>query len=76
MYMMSILYTAAGNWFTLFKVLTFNVTMLTVFLHLSNFVLSLSSVADFFNNEARVPTSAEYASFLLVQRAMWFAHMV
>ena len=53
MYMMFILCLAAdavpsGNWFTVFKVLTLNVAKLTMFLHLNNFGLGLSSVADFF----------------------------
>ena len=43
----------SGNWFIVFKVLTLNVAMLTVFLYLSNFGLGLSSVADFSNPGAR-----------------------
>ena len=43
---------SSGNWFTQVKVLTLNVIMWMVFLHLNNFVLDLiwSSVADFFNS--------------------------
>ena len=60
MHTMSMLSSAADvvssfNWPILFKVLTLNVAMLTVFA----LDLSLSSVADFLNTGARVPTSAE-----------------
>ena len=50
----------SGNWFTQFKVLTLNVAMLTMFLHLNNFGLGLTSIADFSNPKARAPTSAEH----------------
>ena len=63
-----------SNWFTLFIVLTLNITMCAVFLCLSNFGLdlSLSSIADFLNPEARVPTSAERAPCLPVRKVIWF----
>ena len=48
----------------LFKVLTLNVTICIVYLHFCNFCLS--SVADFSNTEARVPSSAGCARFWLV----------
>ena len=35
------------NWFTVFKVLTSNVSMLTMLLHLSNFGLGFGTVGDF-----------------------------
>ena len=80
MHMLSILCSAADtvssvNWFTVFKVLMLNATML-MFLYLSNFGLSLSSVADFSNIGARVLTSAECTPCLPTQRAMQFGHTV
>ena len=59
-----------------FKVLTLNVAICNVLLHLSKFCLclSLSSVADFSNTGARAPTLVERAPFLLPRRAMWFGH--
>ena len=49
------------NWPIIFKVLTLNVAIWTLFLHLSNFWfhMSLSSVADFSDPGAKVPTSEE-----------------
>ena len=47
----------------LFKVLTLNVAVGIVCLHFSSFCLSLSSVADFSNTEARAPTSSERTPF-------------
>ena len=52
----------------LFKVLTLNITICTVLLHLSNFFFffldfTLSSVAGFSNTGARAPASAEHTSF-------------
>ena len=79
MHMMFILCPAAdavrsGNWFTLFKVLKLNVTLWTVFLHLSNFGfgLSLGSVADFSNTRTRALISVEPALCLLTRRAIQF----
>ena len=46
-----------------FKVLMLNVTICNVLLHLSNFCLCLSSIADFSNTGVRAPTSAESALF-------------
>ena len=37
--------TQVRNWFIVFKVLTLDVAMLTMFFHLSNFDLGLISVA-------------------------------
>ena len=65
-----------GNWFTLFKVLTLNAGMWTIFLHQSNFCLSLSSIADFSNTWVRALTSVEHAPCLPMQRVMQFGHMV
>ena len=58
MQIMSILcYTAdaisSGSWPILFRVLTLNVAICIVCLHFSSFCLSLGSVADFSNTEAR-----------------------
>ena len=58
---MSISFSAAdivsfGSWPILFKVLKLSVTICAVLLHLSNFCLKLSSVADFSNTWARAPT--------------------
>ena len=64
---------SSGNWPILFKVLTLNSPMYTVFLHLINF--GLGSVADFSNMRARALTSAERAPFT-ARRAMWFGYMV
>ena len=63
---------SSGSCPILFKVLMLNVAICVVRLHFSNF--HLSSVADFSNTEARVPTSAGRISFLLARRAMQFAH--
>ena len=67
--MMSVLCSAAdalqsGNWFTVFKVLRLNAIMLTMFLNLSNFGWSLSSVADYSNTGTRAPTLAESSLYL------------
>ena len=65
MHTMSILYSVAdavssASWLVLFKVLTLSVAICTVLLHLINFslclILSLSSVTDFLNTEAKAPT--------------------
>ena len=73
MHMMSILCSAAdilssGNQFTLFKVLMLNVSVLIMFLHLSNFgqtKITFGSVSDFQNTEARAQSPAECVSCLL-----------
>ena len=67
MHTMSILCSVAdtvssSSWPILFKVLTLNVTICTVLLHLSNFCSGLRSVADFSNTETRAPTTTEHAS--------------
>ena len=66
-----------GNWPILFKVLTLNVNISTVFLLLSNFGLdlSLTYVTDFSNTGARSPTSAKRSSCFLARRAMQLGHM-
>ena len=81
MQIMSILCSTAyavssGSWPILFRVLTLNVTICIVCLDFSSFCLSLSSVADFSNTEARAPTSAGRAPFLPARRAMRFMCMV
>ena len=81
MQIMSILCSTAdaissGSWPILFRVLTLNVAICIVYLHFSSFCLSLSSVADFSNTEARAPTSAGRAPFLPVRRAMRFMYVV
>ena len=53
---------SSGICFTEFKLLPLNVSMLTMFLHLSNFTLGLIFLADFSNTETRTPTSAEPTS--------------
>ena len=58
----------------LFKVLTLNVAICIVCLPFS--IFCLSSAADFFNSEARAPTSAGRAPFLPARRAMRFGHVV
>ena len=55
-----------SSWPILFKVLTLNVAICIVCLHFSSFCC-LSSVTDFLNTEARAPTSAGRAPFLLVR---------
>ena len=52
----------SGSCPILFKVLTLNVAICVVHLHISNFYLT--SVADVSNTEARAPTSAGCAFFL------------
>ena len=52
----------SSSWFIVFHVLTLNITMLAMFLHLSK--LGLGSVADFQNTKARAPTTAECTSCL------------
>ena len=52
---------SSSSWPILFKVLTLNIAICIVLLHLSNFCLS--SVADFSNTRARAPTSAGYTPF-------------
>ena len=79
MLMMSLLYsaedaTSSGNWLTLFKDLMLNVTMLTMFLHLSNFGLGLSCAVDFSNIGTRYPIWAERAPCLPARRTMRFGH--
>ena len=61
-------------YFILFKLLTLNVAICIVRLHLCNFCLS--SVADFSKTEATAPTSAGRPPFLPARRAMWFRHVV
>ena len=68
MQIMSILYSTAdavssGSWPILFRVQKLNVAICIVCLHFSSFCLSLSSVADFSNTEARASTSAGRALF-------------
>ena len=80
MQIMSILCSTAdavssGSWPILFRVLTLNVAIWIVCLHLSSFCLSLSSVADFSNTEARAPTSAGRAPSLPAWRAMRFMYV-
>ena len=65
---------SSDSWPILLKVLTLNVTIGIVFLHLSIFCFSLSSVADFSDTGARAPTSAGHAPFLPVRRAMSFEY--
>ena len=81
MQIMSILCSTAdaissGSWPILFRALTLNVAICIVCLHFSSFCMSLSSVADFSNTEARAPTSAGRAPFLPAWRAMRFMHVV
>ena len=69
MHIMSMLWSIAkaassGSWSILFKVLTFNVIICIVILHLSNFCFCLISVADFSNTGARTSTSAGHVLFL------------
>ena len=59
-----------------FKVLTLNVAICIVRLHVSHFCFSLSLVADFSNADVRAPTSAGRAPFLPVRRAMQFGQVV
>ena len=66
----------SGSWPILFKVLTLNVGIYIVLLHLSNFCFCLCSVANFSNNGARALTSAGCTSFLPARRAMLFGHVV
>ena len=61
---------------TLSPQVTLDVAIGTVFLHLSNFGLGLSFVADFSNTRARAPTSAECTFSFPAWRAMHFGHMV
>ena len=80
MHIMSILCSTAdaihsGSCPILFKVLTLNVAICSVCFHLSSFC-RLSSVADFFNTEARAPTSARRAPLLPARRAMQFVYVV
>ena len=51
------------SWPNLFKDLTLNVAIYIVFLHFGNFCFSLSSVAEFSDIGARVPTSARPSLF-------------
>ena len=80
MHIMSVLCSRAyaissGSWPILFKVLKLNYAICIVCLHFSSFCC-LSSVADFSNTEARAPTSAGRAPFLLARRAMRFVYVV
>ena len=54
---------SSGSCPILYKVLTLNVTICIVLLHLSKFCLCLSSVANFSNTGARALTSAERGLF-------------
>ena len=70
MHIMSMIWSIAdavssGSCSILFNVLTLNVAICIVHLHLSNFCFNLSSVADFSNMEARAPTSAGCTLFYL-----------
>ena len=67
---------SSDSWPILFRVLALNVAICIVCLHFSSFCLSLSSVADFSNTEARAPTSAGRAPFLPARRAMRFVDLV
>ena len=67
MHIMSILCSTAdavssGSWPILFKVLTLNVAICIVCMHFGSFCC-LSSVVNFWNIEARAPTSAGRAPF-------------
>ena len=80
MHIMSILCSTAdafssGSWPVLFKVLALNVAICIVCLHFSIFCC-LSYVPDFWNTEARAPTSAGRSPFLPVWRAMQFMYVV
>ena len=80
MHIMSILCSSAdairsGSYPILFKVLTLNVAIFSVYLHFSSFDC-LSSVADFSNTESRAPPSAGRAPFLPARRAMRFVYVV
>ena len=66
---------SSGSCPILFKVQTLNVAICIVCLHFSKFCC-LSSVPDFSNTEARAPTPARRAPFLLGRRAMRFGHVV
>ena len=79
MHIMSMLLSMAdavssGNCPILFKVLTLNIAIWIVRLHLSNFCLS--SGADFSNAEARAPTETGRAPFLPAQWVMRFKLVV
>ena len=63
-------------WLILFKVLTLNVAICIVLLHLSNFCFCLSSIAYFSNTEARAPTSAGHAPLLPARGGMRLGHVV
>ena len=81
MQIMSILCTTAdavssGSWPILFRVQKLNVAICIVCLHFSRFFLSLSSVADFLNTDARAATSAGRSPFLPARRAMRFMYVV
>ena len=65
---------SSGSCPILFKVLTLNVAICIVCLHLSSFCC-FSSVADFSNTDARTPTSAERTPFLRARRAMQFMYV-
>ena len=67
---------SSGNWFTFLKVLMLNVAMWTVFLHLHDFSLGLSSLADFLSPGAGSLTSAEHIPCLPAWMAMQFGHSV
>ena len=67
---------SSGSCPILFKVQKLNVAICIVHLHFSKFCFSLTSVADFSNTEARGPTSARHAPFLLSQRVMQFGQVV
>ena len=54
---------SSGSWPILFKVLTLNIAICIVLLHLSNFCFCLSSVVKFSNTGSRAPTSAGHAPF-------------
>ena len=49
---------SSDSWPSLFKLLTLNIAICIVLLHISSFYLCLSSVADFSNPGARAPSSA------------------
>ena len=81
MQIMSILCSTAdavssGSWPILFRVLRLNVAICIVCLHFSSFCLSLSSVADFSNTEARAPTSAGRAPFYPREERCGFMYLV
>ena len=67
---------SSGSWPILFTIVTLNVTIWIVLLHVSNFCLCFSSVTDFSNIGIRAPTLAEHAPYSPARWATWFGHVV